>query len=398
VKDITGLIIIHNDAQMLQKALDSVSDIVSKLIVVDGAYEWVAPFSYLNGENAESSSDDLLEILKQSEIPYEVFTGIWKNESHKRLFSIEQCKTDFALLIDSDEVFELDKTLVDEFMCSGKGIAECLFPLYYSPECIGINPNFGGPTRKSALLNLKDFSATEIVDSLFLLVPEDERIKGITNQQRFKKTIGTIHHLSIFRFGQEAYRRARFYNLLSMRINKKLSVVDEKEFENDEQFFNLITALSENNLSALDNFFRFHKISASFPVIKSNQVIIKSEANEKIKKIVCDCYSEMIAQHYNSLVDISKKRIRYFFNKPMFIDVTKVSQIKPFIEFNIYDDESVLVNYNLYHEKDGERRIIKNSSSHNHKISFPETLDFDRAVLEITFVANANTFELGINF
>ena len=44
MKEVTGLIIIHNDSQMLKPALESVKGFVSKLVVVDGAYEWVAPF------------------------------------------------------------------------------------------------------------------------------------------------------------------------------------------------------------------------------------------------------------------------------------------------------------------------------------------------------------------
>ncbi|WP_417872065.1 hypothetical protein [Winogradskyella sp.] len=402
MKEITGLIIIHNDAQMLEKALDSVSDTVDRLIVVDGAYEWVAPFSELNGENPESSSDDLINILEKSRIPYKLFTGVWENESHKRLFSIEQCETEFALLIDSDEVFELDSTLISEFMNSGKAIAECYFPLYYNTDYVGINPNLGGPTRKSALLNLKSYSSQELVDSLFLLVPKNERIGGVTNQKRFDKSIGTIHHLSIFRYGKEAYRRARFYNLLSMRINKKLSIVSEDNFNDDKEFFNLINSLDEKHFSALDNFFKFHKISASFPVIKENQIIIQSKiVNESIREVISDCYNRMIDMHYTSLVDFKNKELYYFLNKPIFMDITKLLKLGKTLCFS--SDNSLIVNmrYNLYFENNGERTLAEQGSCkdmQNCKVNISQKSGFDRAVIEVVFTGNGDVFNLKINF
>ena len=339
MKEVTGLIIIHNDSQMLKPALESVKGFVSKLVVVDGAYEWVAPFCELNSESPTTSQDELIKILEESEIPYEHYTGIWENESHKRLFSIEQCQSEFALLIDSDEVFELDQNKVEDFMSSGKTIAECYFPLYYSPDYIGINPNLNSPTRKSALLNLQFNSPKEIVDSLFLLVPENERVGGITNQQRYKDVIGTIHHLSLFRFGLEAYRRARFYNLLSMRINKKFAIVNTKGFSDDSEFFNLLCDLSNVELKALDNFFKFHKISASFPTIKQNQVLVDSECSEQIKPIISACFSEMLSQHHENLNKYKNESILYFSGKPMIFDVTQ--RIKESSQFCIRNISSI---------------------------------------------------------
>ena len=67
MKEVTGLIIIHNDSQMLKPALESVKGFVSKLVVVDGAYEWVAPFCELNSESPTTSQDELIKILEESE-------------------------------------------------------------------------------------------------------------------------------------------------------------------------------------------------------------------------------------------------------------------------------------------------------------------------------------------
>jgi len=98
-------------------------------MIVDGAYEWVAPFCKMHNQDPEKSSDNWLDIIKRTGLPYEHYSGLWQNETHKRMFSLEQAKTNLIMSIDSDELFELDDEKLKDFYDSGKGFGECFLPL-----------------------------------------------------------------------------------------------------------------------------------------------------------------------------------------------------------------------------------------------------------------------------
>lgn len=380
---ITGVLIIHNDCSLLKYALDSAKDLIDELIIVDGAYKWVAPFCKLLGENPEKSTDDLIKIVEDSGIPYKYFSGVWDSETHKRDFSLRQATHDFIMLIDSDELFEINRTELDDFCESGKAIGDCYFPLYFTPDYVGFSTGLKTPPVKAIFLNKRDFSVKSLVDSLFLLVPEGERVERIENQFKYKNKLGTVHHLSLFRADDSGFRRSRFYNLLSMRVSKNLKLFSDDKYENDNQFFNLISSLDEETMESLNNFFEFHRITAAHPNIKSNQYF-NHYANSDVyyQNIINNAYQGMIQEQSKLLNKRSNKNYKVINSRPIFIDVTSLHN-------NITLDSSSAKEFSvvLHSENQGGRYEneckVKAVGEGKLQLIIPEIENISRKVLEI---------------
>lgn len=328
---ITGVLIVHNDASLLDLALKTVAPWVDRLLVVDGAYRWVSPFCQLHGEDPERSTDEMLTLLNRSGIPYEVHTGVWESETHKRLFSIERAASDILMTVDSDELFDLDAAALERYLASGKVFGSCLFPLYFTPGVIGHSTGLGGPPRKPIFINKRSVTPRQVVDSLFLLVPDSERTGKLPNADHFKESVGVAHHVSSFRSYEGSYRRARFYNLLSMRVAGNLNLVGGGPVTDDAQFFQAIRALPEQQLQALDSMFAFHRISAALPVIKSNQTLVEAPAGpDSVAEAVRACFARMQATQVDRLSSLNGQWLHVFSRRSLFLDVTDwVGQASP---------------------------------------------------------------------
>ena len=80
-----------NQVQFIEIAVRSILEQAYariELIVVDGAYEWMAPFLRSTGRNPLKSDDIIYQKIQASGIPYKVINKIWKNEVEKRIAGI----------------------------------------------------------------------------------------------------------------------------------------------------------------------------------------------------------------------------------------------------------------------------------------------------------------------
>lgn len=321
-RKVSGVLIIHNDSSLLDIALQSVKNLIDELIIIDGAYQWVAPFCEKYGENPSTSSDDLIAIVDKSGIPYHYFSGQWESETHKRIFAIEKAKNDIVMNIDSDELFIIDTEELNKFIDSDKVIAECYFPLYFNSTHIRKSKtrNMGG---KAVFINKKLASVNSIVDSLLLVVPEEERKNKLQSHHFYQQKIGVIHHLSQFRLGNSGFRRARFYNLLTMRISKKIRCIPNVEFNNDSEFYNCLVNLGNDDFEALNSLFYFHHISAGYTLINDDQEIVKSDyLNDECKNIIEKAFQSMLASQCTKFLSDSNKIFKVFSGHSLFIDLT----------------------------------------------------------------------------
>ncbi len=321
--DVTGVIIIHNDASLLKQSLDTVKNWVDRLIIVDGAYAWVAPFCALHGEDPERSTDDLLNIVTSSGLPFEHYAGTWESETHKRMFSLEKTKTNLVMTIDSDELFEIQEDKLRRFYDSGKVFGDCYFPLYFTPNAIGHSTGLRTPPVKPVLINKAAVTIRQIVDTMFLMVPGDERQRRLGNDTHFKEKLGTVHHISSFRQHGGAYRRARFYNLLAMRIAKSANIIGKGKFETDAEFFKIIKELGSDEMAALDSLFQFHRIAVGFPQIKDNQMLVPANSVPKdIQRSIDDSFNALLDEQHCRILENAQKGFRVFAGRPMYLDVT----------------------------------------------------------------------------
>jgi len=328
--DVTGVLIIHNDSSLLEQTLSTVTNYIDRLLIVDGAYEWVAPFCELNNEDPEKSTDNMLDIIKRTGLPYEYYSGVWQNETHKRMFSLEKTKTNRIMRIDSDELFELDDNKLNQYFDSGKVFGECHVPLYFTNHVIGQSIGLNSSPIVPIFINKQFATVRQIVDSMFLLVPQDERTKRLGRDASFKEKLGIVHHVSSFRINRGSYRRARFYNLLSMRMAKKMGLINNEPFETDSEFFEKMSKLSPEEMAALDTIFEFHRINAAFPVIKEKQILVEAQAaRQDIQPIIDETFQMMIDDQHLRLQQNAEKTITLFANRQLFFDVTRAVTSSP---------------------------------------------------------------------
>ena len=253
--------------------------------------------------------------------------------------------------IDSDELFELDDEKLKAFYDSGKVFGKCFFPLYFTNHIIGHSTGLGSPPIKPIFINKASATVREIADSMFLLVPQDERTQRLGKSASFEEKLGIVHHISSFRNNGGSYRRARFYNLLSMRVAKKMSLIKGGTFETDSEFFEKISALSPEELEALDAIFEFHRINAAFPAMKENQLLVETKpARKDLQNMIDESFELMLDDQDLRLQRNAEKTFKIHSNRQMYFDVTRaVSAARQ--TFHIYSSSINQLNVKVYFDQ-----------------------------------------------
>ncbi|MGE0682737.1 MAG: hypothetical protein AB7P69_17770 [Candidatus Binatia bacterium] len=318
---VTGVLVIHNDCSLLADTLRTAAPYIDNLLIADGAYEWVAPFCLREGEDPTRSTDEMLDIVESARIPYRYIPGLWKSETHKRSASLEQAKCDRIMLIDSDELYDVDDAALDSFFRSGKALASLDCPLYMHPDVVTYHRATSCLPSKQVFINKLRHNVSDIVGSLWLLLPEEERTRRITGRDVLRESVGVLHHLSLFRTGGNPYRRSRFYNLLSMRIGKSIGLAGGGRFEDDAAFLSLLTTLDQE---ALNTLFHFHRIAAAFPALKENQYLGEAPAPRAVQaEQIRHAYDGMLADQASRTRWAMGRTHRVFVERPIFLDVTE---------------------------------------------------------------------------
>jgi hypothetical protein len=316
----TGVLIIHNDSSLLTETLQSAKHLVDSLVVVDGAYDWVAPFCEMSGEDPEKSTDNLLEILDQSGLPYTYHTGTWQNETHKRKASLEFVKTDRVMLIDSDEIYNVDDDKLQAFWASGKVMASLQAPLFLHEDVVTWHAASNAYPLKPVFLNLAGQEIETVVASLWLLLPDSEKGTVVDRKLIERRPLGIFYHLSMFRVDNNPYRRSRFYNLLSMRVGKRIGLDINKDFSDDAEFTALV---KQSNRVAMNNMFNLHRLAAAFPQKKDNQDLVVFDFDSHgDREIVARAYQNMLADQQARTAALLGQPLEMFVGRSLFLDMT----------------------------------------------------------------------------
>lgn len=316
----TGVLIIHNDSSLLAETLNSAKHLIDSLVVIDGAYEWVAPFCRMSGEDPEKSNDNLLQLIIDSGIPYTYHTGTWQNETHKRQFSLEAVNTNRVMLIDSDEIYDVDESALQTFWASGMALASLDAPLFLHENVVKWHSGTNSIPRKPVFINLAGQDIKTLLQALWLVLPDDEKGETIDRALISKVPLGTFYHLSMFRTDNNSYRRSRFYNLLSMRMAKRIHLDINKAFSTDAEFTELV---GQSNWIAMNNMFNLHRLAAGFPQEKDNQKFVTYEFDSPVyRDIVARAYQNMLADQFDRTNAIIGMPLDIFVGQSVFLDFT----------------------------------------------------------------------------
>jgi len=138
---------VYNDWDMLLSALRSVAPYVDELIVVDGAYQWMAPYLSALGLDLVRSDSRVYDAIESSGIPYRVISRVWANQLEKRIAGYSACSGRYACRIDADEIIFFNERELERFQSRGEAVAAVEMPTYIAPGWI-MAPSRGSGLRE----------------------------------------------------------------------------------------------------------------------------------------------------------------------------------------------------------------------------------------------------------
>lgn len=263
---ISACVIMHDDYDALQEALSSIIDVVDEIVVVDGAYEWIAPFLEAVGRDPSRSEEDALRIVEEARAvkPIVYVSGVWRNELDKRVAAYERCSGDYVYLIDSDEIHALDREAFERFASSDTAVAMAASPLYADGQHVGVEPGREAGPLKPVLFKRADITAQNHLAYLWLVLTPEER-QSLGPMERAKMfldaPVATNHHLSNLRSLRTSCNRAAFYCLLANRSLGRMGWWGHEEVSPEKV---TQTLLSRIESGAFYDMLRGHNIAMGF--------------------------------------------------------------------------------------------------------------------------------------
>lgn len=246
---ISAYLSIYNDADILDMALKSVLGYVDELIVVDGAYEWMAPFLRSTGRNPLKSDDIIYQKIQASGIPYKVINKIWKNEVEKRIAGFEATSLQYVMRIDADEVLMFDDAALNGYFASGCAVAEMYMPNYAAPGWViqgtRLIDKYRTYPRQSLLFDRSRISSSEHLRYLWLVLTADQLPDDHKKQKIFpvyEFPIAFCAHLTNWRYVESSAIRSSFYTMNWMRQNGApwINEIGKNKIQNFDKFFDIV--------------------------------------------------------------------------------------------------------------------------------------------------------------
>lgn len=216
----SAYMIAHCDDDYLSQAIDSVIDHVDELIFVDGAYEWVAPFLPDVGIDPERSWPSTHDILRRYGKKIRYFSGLWRDELHKREFGFAQCRGDVIIRIDADEIFTIDAAALREFRRGRQTVADMEFPYMVTEDLQRLEAGHTETPRQVCMFKRKAFKRPlDHCGYLWLVLTDEERerCKPADWKQLFHRPVSRTAHITALRTPRTSVNRARFYILQHIR-------------------------------------------------------------------------------------------------------------------------------------------------------------------------------------
>ena len=203
-----------DDGALLGPAIASIAPRVDEIVVVDGAYAWMAPFFTACGRDPACSPPSVRDAMAPWAHKTRWITGVWDNELHKRAAGYGACRHRWIWRVDADEIHRVDEAALDRFLASGHAVGEMEIPLAVTPGLI--RARAAAPTERTSLLfDSRQIDAWAHLAYLWLVAPavERDRIGPRRAEAVAPEPIALTAHLSNWRTPAAAAARARFYVL-----------------------------------------------------------------------------------------------------------------------------------------------------------------------------------------
>jgi glycosyltransferase involved in cell wall biosynthesis len=322
---ISAYLSIYNDADILDVALNSIAKYVDELIVVDGAYEWMAPFLEATGRNPLQSDSAVYEKIDASGIPYKVINRIWKNEVEKRIAGYEATTHQFTMRVDADEVIVINDENLQKFFASGCALAEMYMPNYAAPGWViqgkRLIDKYRTYPRQSLLFNKAKISSKEHLRYLWLVLTADELPNSGQRQKIFpvyEKPVAFCAHLTNWRFVESSATRGSFYTMNWMRQNGApwVKEIGARKINNFQQFFNYVSP---------DNFLEIMRngiIVQGDIQLKKHEKLSKTPLTDIQESVFSGLYKDFLKKLQSRVLDILKQGSIALIGYPLYIDLS----------------------------------------------------------------------------
>jgi len=223
---------IFDDWELLAPALASIYDRVEEIVVVDGAYRWMAPFFARSGRDPRQSLPEVQAALAAFGPKLRFLNGLWANELEKRIAGFAACRERYVYRIDADEVLFFDDTEIERFLAAPQGVAEMQMPVYLASGLIrGVE---GGRIEcQSFLFDRERIGPAEHCAYLWLVLTAAERaaLPAHRHSMVHQTPIAFNAHLTQWRPPRTALARARFYTLNYIREHRDATWLSGPPFE-----------------------------------------------------------------------------------------------------------------------------------------------------------------------
>jgi hypothetical protein len=211
---------IYNDWDLLAPTLHSIRPYIDELVVVDGAYEWMAPYVHAIGHDPLKSDRRVYEAIENAGISFRVISSLWPSEMAKRTAGYRACRNRFIYRIDADEIYHFDENRLSAFLAADGAVAEMEVPLYLSPRWIIASRDADGIGRCGFLFDSAKITAAQHLSYLWLILTVGHLPSGQAERRPvYDQPIAYTAHLSNWRTPTTSVNRAAFYTLNWIRAN-----------------------------------------------------------------------------------------------------------------------------------------------------------------------------------
>lgn len=318
---------VFDDWQLLGAAIASIAPRVDEIVVVDGAYRWMAPFLQAVGRDPSQSDPRVREALAPFESKLRWINQLWDNEMHKRAAGYAACSHRYIYRVDADEVLFFDEAALERCFAGAAAVAEMAMPIVVAPGLIRGEPGHR-VERQGLLFDRGQISPVEHLAYLWLVLTPEERAQvGSPEPGRvFAEPIAFNAHLTHWRPPDSAVARARFYVLNYLRQGAPVHLAPGFNYTEAAGFDGFLRAVPAETLT---QYLMGHAIVAGAPKLEGRQLIASPlTPNQEA------AYSSLYTRYLDSLAalnaDLSRRPRAVARGDFVHIDLSTPAAIAPF--------------------------------------------------------------------
>lgn len=317
---------ILDDWSLLGPAVASIAPHVDEIVVVDGAYDCLAPYFAAIGRDPARSDERVRAALAPFAAKLRWVHGTWRDEPHKRAAGYEACRHRYVFRIDADEVLFFDDAQLDAYFAGSRPVAEMEMPIYVAPGVIRRRP--GERIERQCMLFDRDrIGAREHLDYLWLELSNAERSElGAPDASRIHpEPVAFCAHLTHWRAPASSINRARFYILKALREGKPVAWAPSRH-DPQADLATLVTAVPP---PVMDDFLLGSRIVAGAPDMAGWE-LAPTPLSPAQEAVFAPCYDVFLADLAASNAAMVHRPRTLMSGEPALFDVSTPAATAPF--------------------------------------------------------------------